>query len=375
MDRQPPGSEKESLETAQAELEQWKAKVDKADQEKSGLLLAKCDADTTKKQAMETLNEMTEAQKQLAEDTANKMKAVEMQIKSIEKDNSDLKQQLAKLQEERKDKKAEADALQRRFKIRAEIPEKRMRFSDTVAEKAELGETSMGTQGVFTITQIPYVLLVGGEALITFEEEKVARQILRLQRCSLTIDKAKMDIKPFNLSLEPSVKFEVHLNVSKKTVNVSQIPPVVPEEHLKDKLEISFSRPSRGGGEVERISYDQNSGSAQISFLNTGVAERLGSQGRFAVDMGSRAVVVDVAPHYSYDLKKFQTYCGNPVRTVLLRGIQNGDLEEEDLQDHLEIHFQKPSNSGGEVESIRYVSTGKDIRAYFSEEVDDAPDA
>ncbi len=39
--------------------------------------------------------------------------------------------------------------------------------------------------------------------------------------------------------------------------------------------------------------------------------------------------------------------------------------DEEDLQDHLEIHFQKPSNYGGEIESIKYTSKGKALQAFF----------
>ncbi|KAG5283241.1 hypothetical protein AALO_G00039930 [Alosa alosa] len=159
----------------------------------------------------------------------------------------------------------------------------------------------------------------------------------------------------------------VHLNVSKKTVQVSQAPPFLPEERMRDRLEISFSRPSRGGGEVERVSYDKRSGTAEITFLNTGVAERLALRGKYPVDTG-REMIVDVAPLYNYRLKKFQTYCGTPKRSILLSGIQDS-MEEEDLQDHLEIHFQKPSNYGGEVESIKYVSTGNEVKAFFSEDV------
>lgn len=52
---------------------------------------------------------------------------------------------------------------------------------------------------------------------------------------------------------------------------------------------------------------------------------------------------------------------------MLLGGIQ-GLMDEEDLQDHLEIHFQKPSNYGGEVENIQYVPDGKELTAFFSED-------
>lgn len=52
---------------------------------------------------------------------------------------------------------------------------------------------------------------------------------------------------------------------------------------------------------------------------------------------------------------------------MLLGGIQDV-MDEEDLQDHLEIHFQKPSNYGGEVQAIKYVPAGKSLTAFFSED-------
>lgn len=32
--------------------------------------------------------------------------------------------------------------------------------------------------------------------------------------------------------------------------------------------------------------------------------------------------------------------------------------DEESVQDMIEIHFQKPSNGGGEIEKIKYISKG-----------------
>lgn len=39
---------------------------------------------------------------------------------------------------------------------------------------------------------------------------------------------------------------------------------------MKDRLEMSFSRPSRGGGEVERVEYDENTGTGCVTFLHPG---------------------------------------------------------------------------------------------------------
>ena len=39
---------------------------------------------------------------------------------------------------------------------------------------------------------------------------------------------------------------------------------------MRDRLEMSFSRPSLGGGEVKDVEYDKVTGTGQITFLHTG---------------------------------------------------------------------------------------------------------
>lgn len=63
---------------------------------------------------------------------------------------------------------------------------------------------------------------------------------------------------------------QVHLHVSRKELKVSEVPCSMPYERMRDRLEMSFSRPSRGGGEVERVEYDKNTGTGQITFLHPG---------------------------------------------------------------------------------------------------------
>lgn len=71
-----------------------------------------------------------------------------------------------------------------------------------------------------------------------------------------------------NLCVLSPVK--VHLNVSTKEVKVSNIPASCSEGRLEDRLEISLSRPSRGGGEVDSLVYDRETGTAHVTFLNPG---------------------------------------------------------------------------------------------------------
>lgn len=54
-------------------------------------------------------------------------------------------------------------------------------------------------------------------------------------------------------------------------------------------------------------------------------------------------------------------------RTVLLLGIPNV-LSEESMRDALEIHFQKASRGGGEVDALAYVPEGRTGVAAFVED-------
>ncbi|XP_059355431.1 N-myc-interactor-like [Carassius carassius] len=359
------GELRADMSDSEEEIKRYKDLIESADTERSRLLLEKAEAETEKRKAEAELQSFMDDEDKIFDKFNKDLVEVQEERKSLDRVQQDLKRELDDLQKKLQLKRDESDSLQRKFKIEARIPVKTVKFVREL-EREEGEEADDQVQSVFTVTQRPSLLLKGGQALITFEEEKVAEQILRLAKCSVACDKAKMDVKPYALSLDPSVKFEVHIQLSKKSLRFCNAPPTLPEERMRDRLELSFSRVSRGGGEVEKLEYHRDTCSGRVTFLSTGVAENLVHRGKFCVDTGSD-VVVDVLPLYEYQLRKFQTYSGTPHRTVLLGGIQ-ALMDEEDLQDHLEIHFQKPSNYGGEVENIKYVPDGAQLTAFFSED-------
>ncbi|XP_067108415.1 N-myc-interactor isoform X2 [Osmerus mordax] len=349
---------------AKKELEKWKVMVLKEEDKKSLMILEKVDNDDSKTRAQKEMEALFKEMESRKKEFSNILNGIENDISNLEKRNAELRENLRSSLAKVEAGNAESFKLQQKFKIFATIPEKKVKFSGKASEE-EIPEV---IKGVFTITQRPSVILNGGQALITFEEEKVANQILKMAKCLVTCDKAKIDVKPRSLQLEPSVKFEIHIDVSKKSVGfmVGDAPPTMAEERMRDRLEMSFSRPSRGGGEVENVEYDKVTGTGQITFLHTGVAENLALKRKYLVDVEPNTTV-NVGPVYSYKLKKFQTFCGTPKRTILLEDVEDVE-DEEDLQDQLEIHFQKPSNYGGEVESIKYLSAGKKIKAFFGDD-------
>ncbi|XP_028250244.1 N-myc-interactor isoform X2 [Parambassis ranga] len=354
----------DELEEAKKELEMWKTKFEKADDMKARLLLEKLEEDDAKTKAQQEMMACIEKQEKNKKEFSQRLSIEEDKIRKLTEKKRDLLDQLRKSEAELEAKKAECTKLKQKFKIYAQIPDTAVKF--TAPSKEARDGTDQPIRGVFTIRQRASVFLQGQQALITFEEDKVASQILRTPKCSVSCGDSILNVKPKRIVMDPAVKFEVHLDVSRKEVKVSNIPPSLPVERIQDRLEISFSRPSRGGGEVERVEYDKNTGTGHIIFHQTGVAESLTRRGRYQVHLDSE-VNVQVRPICHYQLYRFQTFCGAPKRTILLDGIVDTE-DEEDLQDLLEIHFQKPSNGGGEIESITYISSGKTLQAFFCED-------
>ncbi|KAL6101070.1 nmi [Pungitius sinensis] len=347
-------------EEARKELETWKTKAEKADDVKARMILEKLEEDEAKSKAQQELVAHGKKLEECQKESTERLNTVQAEILRLAGRRQNLLDKLKGYQAVLEAKRAESTKLKRKFKIYTQVPDTGVEFKAQIKE--EMDENSQPIRGVFTISQRPTVPLQGGQALITFEEEKVASQILKNAKCSVSFGNISLDVKPKRITMEPTVKFEVHLEVSRKQLKVSGIPCGMTEE----RLEMSFSRPSRGGGEVDDVQYDRTTGAGVITFLPPGVAESLALRGKYRVDLDSE-VTVQVGPIYKYQLCKFQTFCGSPRRTILLEDVEDkGDAE--DLLDHLEIHFQKPSNYGGEIKSIEYTPRGKALQAFFSED-------
>ncbi|NXI19243.1 NMI protein, partial [Irena cyanogastra] len=82
---------------------------------------------------------------------------------------------------------------------------------------------------------------------------------------------ANVTVKPFELDM--GFQFELHVTVSGKKINISEIPELsLPEDWMRDKLELHFykTEQAEGGGEIENVTYNKGSGTAVITFLKPG---------------------------------------------------------------------------------------------------------
>ncbi|KFP98907.1 N-myc-interactor, partial [Leptosomus discolor] len=208
-------------------------------------------------------------------------------------------------------------------------------------------------------TKIPF-RLNQNQALLTFEDEEVAQRLLKMGKHTVNLDNKVADVKVVPFTLEMGIKFELHVTISGKKINVSEIPELsIPEDWMRDKLELNFYKSEQGGGgEVENVKYDKESRTAVITFLRPGATNSFVRCTKYPFFMNGRCHRLSVSPDTDVCLEKFQLYGGVSKKTILLKGIEEMEDDEESVQDMIEIHFQKPSNRGGEIEKVKYVSKG-----------------
>ncbi|CAK6448587.1 unnamed protein product [Pipistrellus nathusii] len=249
--------------------------------------------------------------------------------------------------------------------IKEDIPETKMKF--TSLENPEGDSRFSNISCSFQVSsRVPYELQKG-EALITFEDEEVAQNVIRMEKHHVNIMDIGVEVMAKPVPLNSGVRFQVFVEVSKMKVNVTEIPGELPENQMRDKLELSFSKSRNGGGEVECVEYDKQAGSAVITFVETGVADRILKKKDYPLYINQDCHRVVVSPYIETHLKKFQVFSGISKRTVLLTGLEDLYMMDEELVgDSVNIHFQRPKNGGGEVDMFKCCLSETCV-AYFQE--------
>ncbi|NXS61228.1 IN35 protein, partial [Brachypteracias leptosomus] len=249
------------------------------------------------------------------------------------------------------------------------LPEKKVVFKGLVTNKEEMNK--------LMLTPLIHYPLLGGSALITFEKAEVAQRIIEmkehvvelsygeelaeLDQCRVRVQAAPVEI------LLPSA-LEIGLTQSSRSILVSALPCLgIPEEALLDKLELFFSKRKNGGGEVESREFLDDTGQVMLTFANDGVAEPLIARGCIQVLIGKGKYDVKISPCVGGNVTDLQLQPSRCPRTVLLSGIPDV-LDAEPMRDALEIHFQKASRGGGEVDALAYVPAGRLGVAVFTED-------
>lgn len=272
------------------------------------------------------------------------------------KENIRLSEEIQKLE-------AELQEAMKSSQIKEDIPKTKMKF--TSLENPENDGQFLNISCSFQVrSPVPYELQKG-EALITFEKEEVAQNVISMQNHHVRINDVDLEVVAKPVPLKPGVRFQVHIEVSKIKVNVTEIPDELPESQMRDKLELSFCKSRNGGGEVECVEYDKQTRSAVITFVETGVVDNILKMKDYPLYINQNCHRVVVSPYIEKHVKKFQVFSGISKRTVLLTGMEGLQMmDEEIIEDLINIHFQREKNGGGEVDVVK-CSLDQPYIAYF----------
>uniref|UniRef100_A0A7N9CWK4 Interferon induced protein 35 n=1 Tax=Macaca fascicularis TaxID=9541 RepID=A0A7N9CWK4_MACFA len=148
--------------------------------------------------------------------------------------------------------------------------------------------------------------LLEGSALITFDDPKVAEQVLQQKEHTINMEECRLRMQAQPLELPMVTTIQVSSQLSGQRVLVSGFPASLrlSEEELLDKLEIFFGKTRNGGGDVEFRELLQ--GSVMLGFATDGVAQRLCRIGQFRVPLGGQQVPLRVSPYVNGEIQNVE---------------------------------------------------------------------
>lgn len=279
------------------------------------------------------------------------------QLLLLQQEEAELQQELDRVLTQLREEETTTDTLRQQADVFSGAPERPLVFR---------GQTLRAQQrpGFSVQSEIEYPL-EGGSALITFEEAAVAQQVISKRRHKVDLSEdfyMWVEARPVPLTLPHSV--QVAAEVCPRRILVSDLPQM-DRETLEDKLFIHFSKRTNGGGEVESSCVLPESGHAVISFCQDNIAKGLTETEYHSVRLTEGTHRVRATPFVNGKITALETRTKRCQRSVLVVGIP--DLADpETLQDLLEIHFQKRSSGGGEIEAVLYCPQGQRRTALFS---------
>ncbi|XP_008833575.1 interferon-induced 35 kDa protein [Nannospalax galili] len=207
--------------------------------------------------------------------------------------------------------------------------------------------------------------LPGSSALVTFDDPKVAQQVLRQKEHNIDMEECRLQVQVQALELPMVTAIQVASQPDSHRVLVSGFPAELrlSEEELLDKLEIFFGKAKNGGGDVETRELLQ--GTVMLGFAKAEVAQNLCQIGQFSVPLGRQQVLLKVSPYVRGVIHEAEIKSQPAPCSVLVLNIPDV-LDAQELHDVLEIHFQKPTRGGGEVEALAVVPPGQQGLAVFT---------
>lgn len=351
-----PQMSENTLEGVKAAICNYKKKYDLLLEEQKELATGRDDRREMAKQFKQRTDKLMQAAKDDEQSHKDQLTNEQMKLDQLKLENDELMKELQRVEAALKDQKAENKHLKQQTDVFSAVPEKKVVFTGSTGKANDTEKFEMKPDIVYPME--------GGTALLTFEEEDVAKKILTIKyhkvdlggECSITVE-----AKPVHLMLPKLV--EIDSDVCPQRILISNLPKM-DTDTLLNKLEIHFSKTKHGGGEVDECEMMPDSGNVVLTFVSENLAKGLTETEYHEVKLLQTKHKVRVTPFLNGTITNLETKMTACPRTVLLTGIP-AIMEQETLQDLLEIHFQKNGNGGGEIEAFLYNPEGQEASALF----------
>eukprot|EP00062_Callorhinchus_milii_P023747 gi/632982924/ref/XP_007908394.1/ PREDICTED: interferon-induced 35 kDa protein [Callorhinchus milii] len=351
----------QQLSTVRQEIQQNKAHYQDVSKDKIDLEELKFELE---KKTQEYTDRIQRLQKiidtdQLEKD--NQGAVFQKQLDKVELENTQLAEKQQALRDKLRKLEEERLGLEQQSKVSSSMPKRPLVFNGKTKE----GKTCNVDFNVKPNIHYP---VRGGCALVTFED-KEGKELRKISEKMLL----RVILILFSVTKEGMFP-QIQTCVCKERILVSEIPKLLADDQLLDKLELHFSRPRNSGGEVKSIDLLEDSGNVVIAFCEDGIAERLTKKEFHQVefrgnsrDSKDKKMRLRVSPFINGELVDVKLSNAVCERSVLLTEIPD-IMDPEELQDLLEIHFQKPSMDGGEVDTFMYLPQGQSAVARFNKD-------
>ncbi|XP_040010771.1 interferon-induced protein 35 [Xiphias gladius] len=300
------------------------------------------------KQAQLLTEERSSCEEQIAKEKAK--------LSLLRQEEIELMGEIQRVEAALEEEEATHGLLERQVDVFAALPEKEVVFRGETGKAADTRTFDMKPRIVYPME--------GGTALVTFEEEDVAQRVLAMTKHRVDLEgkfRITVEARPVQLWMPKLV--EIDSEVCPRRVLISNLPEMDTEAML-NKLEIHFSKRRHGGGEVDNCVMLPDSRTVVMTFVENNVAKGLRDTEYHDVQLQNKKHRVRVTPFLNGTLTDLRLEKSACRRTVLLTGIPPV-AEDEILQDLLEIHFQKSSNGGGEIEAVLYNPLGQHTSVLF----------
>ncbi|XP_070813106.1 N-myc-interactor isoform X1 [Pituophis catenifer annectens] len=348
------------------ELEKWKEKLKNLEKQKTEILLSKLALDEERKMKQKVLADLRVHNAEQATERMRIQKNQEERHSLINEQNNKLIKEIEVLKMNLAAEKVKSSEFTRSFSLQQSLLKKKMKFMHLEDAKDEDDCTNMSCC-FHLATKIP-LTVNRGEALIQFEEESVAQHLIRKHNHIINLENKEIALKACPAVLATGTTFKIQVKLSQREIYVSNIPNInIPEEWMREKLELLFYKAKLG--EIQKILYNPFLQEAKVIFCQPIALNKIIRHGQYCINVFGKTHFLTVSPLKKCDVENVQMFSGISKKAVLLTGISAEQKDEENVEDMIEIHFQKPSNGGGEVDRVTYIHEGTKI-AYF--EIDQA---